>query len=217
MPSPIDQLVSAQTDTTREAAWDALVAEQTRLLMHVARSVAAQHDGAMDAYTFVLERLREDEFRRLRGYADDGRSRFSTWLAVVARRLCLDYYRQRYGRPRGDLNGSATAARQAARRRLMDFVAHDIAAVDLAAIDTDAPDVALRLRERNDALDAAFQALSAEDQVLLRLRFHDGLTGQEIASTLGLPTPFHVFRRLNATYDQLRRALQSRGVEDSVP
>jgi len=49
--------------------------------------VVVSKDGAMDAYAYVLERLRERDCARLRTYADGGPARFTTWLVVVARRL----------------------------------------------------------------------------------------------------------------------------------
>src|SRR5204862_509166 len=82
----------------------------------VARSLTTDHDAAMDGYAHVLERLREHDCRRLRGYAPDGRTKFTTWLVVVARRLCLDFHRHRYGR--SDDPAPDAAAARAARRRL---------------------------------------------------------------------------------------------------
>jgi DNA-directed RNA polymerase specialized sigma24 family protein len=48
---------------------------------------------------------------------------------------------------------------------------------------------------------------------MLTLRFEDGLTALEIARTVGLPTPFHVFRHLNRSFAALRRALSAEGIE----
>ena len=50
----------------RDEAWSALVAKHSRLLLTVARTVAAEHDGAMEAYAYVLERLDLIARRRLR-------------------------------------------------------------------------------------------------------------------------------------------------------
>lgn len=48
----------------------------------------------------------------------EGCGRLSTWLVVVARRLCLDAERQRYGRSRAEA-ASEPAAAHAGRRRLV--------------------------------------------------------------------------------------------------
>jgi len=94
----LSTLLDAANPAAREAAWTRFVETHNRLLLHVARSVDRDHDAAMDAYAHVLEQFRGDDFRRLRAYASDGRSKFTTWLVVVTRRVCLDHVRQRYGR-----------------------------------------------------------------------------------------------------------------------
>lgn len=215
----LETLLNAPDASSREAAWAEFVSEHSRLLIHVARDLFKQHDEAMDAYTCVLERLGEDDCRRLRGFEDDGRSRFTTWLTVVARRLCLDYYRHRYGRPRGDPTSNGAGERLAARRRLLNLtVSQNVSVAELAASDVSStPDAQLRVQELSAAVGAAVAELSAEEQLLLKLRFDDGLSGAEIARVLGWATPFHVFRRLNATFDRRRSTLRARGVEGSAP
>lgn len=49
------------------------------------------HDAAMDRYAYMLAQLRCSDFTPLQCHAADGRSAFTTWLVVVARRLCLDH------------------------------------------------------------------------------------------------------------------------------
>jgi DNA-directed RNA polymerase specialized sigma subunit len=68
---------------------------------------------------------------------------------------------------------------------------------------SDLPDPALRdpaeemdERDRRTALRHAVAKLAPGDQLLIRLRFEQGLTAREIAPLLGLPTQFHVYRRL---------------------
>ena len=208
----------APDPTMRDEAWASLVAKHSRLLLNVARGVAAEHDGVMDGYAYVLERLREDDYRRLRGYAADGRSAFATWLVVVARRLCVDHYRARYGRaPRGQGDVAGAHEGRSARRKLFDLAA---SAVDLSAIaDDDAatPDAALRATQLDDALAAAIASLPPADQLLLKLRFDDGLPVSEIADTLKFPSIFHVYRRISVVCATLRRALAARGVESGAP
>jgi RNA polymerase sigma factor (sigma-70 family) len=186
--------------------------------MMVARTVAAEHDGVMGAYAYVLERLREDDYRRLRGYLHDGRSTFSTWLAVVARRMCVDHYRRRYGRPpRGEGDASAGREERATRRRLFDL---SRATRDLIAITDDrgpTPDDAVRIAQRNQALARAIDDLDPADRVLLKLRFEDDLSARDIATVLQMPSAFHVYRRLATVFASLRRRLAARGVESSVP
>jgi RNA polymerase sigma factor (sigma-70 family) len=191
--------------------WAAFVAEHSRVLLNVARSVTSDHDAAMDSYAYILEQLRADDCRRLRAFVPDGRSRFTTWLVVVARRLCLDHRRQRYGRVRDDDPAAAMATRQ----RLLDFVTEkdpdQIASNSLDAVQS------LQVRELHDVLEAALARLDPTDRLLLKLRFEDELPAREIAAVLRLPTLFHVYRRLNTLLSELRVALGKRGVEDANP
>lgn len=209
-PQELARLLAAPDPPTREAAWDAFVASHSRLLLHTARSLNHDHDAAMDGYAYVLEALRSDDYRRLRAYTADGRSKFSTWLVVVARRLCLDFYRSRYGRAR-DVGADSRELR-AARRRLVDLVGTEIDP-DLSPAGTD-PAIELQSRDRAAALDASLHALAARDRLLLTLRFDDDLSAREIAQLMGFATPFHVYRRLNAVLADLRQALRRRGVDE---
>ena len=211
LPLALSRLLATADTNAQDEAWAAFVAEHSRLLVNAARSVTSDHDAAMDCYTYILEQLREDGCRRLRAFVPDGRSRFTTWLVIVARRLCVDQRRRRYGRVRNDDSASAMAA----RRRLLDLVAEKDPD-EIASIDID-PQQSLRVDELHHVLEAAVARLAPADRVLLRLRFEDELPAREIAAVLRLPTVFHVYRRLNALLTELRVTLRNRGVEDPEP
>jgi RNA polymerase sigma factor (sigma-70 family) len=205
LPPELLGLLNATDRVARDAAWDAFVAAHSRLLMYVARSVGREYDAAMDAYVYLLEQLRADDCRRLHAYADDGRSKFTTWLVVVARRLCLDQVRRRYGRARGE--DPAEGERRAERRRLEDLLSDRLdldSVVDVAAPE---PDAELIAAEQSRALLTAVAGLEPRDRLLLKLRFEDDLSAREIAPLLAFPTPFHVYRRINAVLQSLRAAL----------
>ena len=210
-PVALSRLLAASDTNAQDAAWAAFVAEHSRLLLNVARSLASDHDAAMDGYSYILEQLREDGCRRLRAFAPDGRSKFTTWLVVVTRRLCVDHRRHRYGRVRDD----DTAAAMAARRRLLDLVA-EMDPDEIASKGVD-PEQSLQVGELHDVLEAALASLAPADRVLLKLRFEDELPAREIAAVLRMPTVFHVYRRLEALLKELRVALKTRGVEDAEP
>jgi len=216
LPRSLSRLLSAHVEDGSDdvdAAWRAFVAEHTRLLLHVARSVSASHDDAMDAYTHVLEHLREKNCSRLREFALDPRCKLTTWLVVVARRLCLDLYRRRYGRRRDGEDDE----QRATRRRLQDLVAEEIDWHDLVAASGEGAELAIRQTELSDALQQELSRLAPRDQLLLQLRFTDDLTAQEIAKLLDFASPFHVYRRVNFVLGELRRMLTDRGVESSIP
>lgn len=206
----LDDLLNAST-ADRDRAWQMFVAAYTRLLLHVARSVCHDPDDTMDVYTFILEELRANDAARLRAFAQDGRSKFSTWLVVVARRLCSDFRRQRYGRSR-DVSSESARQEQLFRWRLYAFAGEDVELADLAA-PLVAVDEQLSAREVRQALAAAVDAMLPADRLLLKLRFEDGLSAQQIAKVLRFPSPFHVYRRLDTLTKSLRRSLEASGVE----
>jgi RNA polymerase sigma factor (sigma-70 family) len=217
-PSHLQVVLGGDEIDVRDAAWRSLIAEHSRLLMYVARSVAAEHDEAMDAYACVLEQLRSDDFRVLRKFASAGTGTFTTWLTVVARRMCVDFYRSRYGRLRAlESNRPSAEARRDARRRLADLMAVGLDVTPLLKNDDADPEEKLRETELLTILQSVMVDLEPSDRLLLKLRFEDGLTAQEIATALEWPTQFHVFRRLNALFGLLRKRLQSRGVDNHIP
>lgn len=217
-PIELVRLLSAQDDAERDAAWDAFVARYSKLLLLISREYGGTHDDAMDRYAVVLARLREDDFRRLRVWAADQRSALTTWLGVIARRASLDELRRRYGRQRESGGESADLRRQ--RRRLSDLVTEDLLP-EMDAADTHgaiaSAELELRRSELRQRLDRCVRTLSADDQLLLALRFRDDKTAADIARILGLPTAFHVYRRLDRLAARLREGLRRQGVEDPVP
>jgi RNA polymerase sigma factor (sigma-70 family) len=206
-------LLGADDSSQLEAAWRGFVAEHTRLLLHVARSVFKGHDEVMDAYAYILEQLRANDCRRLREFVADPRSRLSTWLVVVSRRLCLDFYRRRYGRD----HGGTSREQRALRRRLQDLVAEDVEVHELPATRMVGAELLVRQTELRNALDRALTEVGVSDRLLLRLRFDDDLSAQEIAHLLGFSSAFHVYRRVNALLARLRRSLEAQGIENALP
>ena len=214
-PQELQDLLQASSSPLRDEAWSRFVARFSPLLLHTARSVARRHDAAMDAYAHLLEQLRIEECRRLRQYAEDPRSQFSTWLVVVARRLCLDHQRQRYGRFRSEQ--PADAAALASRRRLVDLIADEITGSDTIHDPGQSPDDQVRRQDLMTALNASLAIRTPAERLLLALRFEDDLPAREIARILRMPTPFHVYRALNSLLGELRLALGKRGVADAQP
>ena len=213
VPLELGVLLHAPDPAAREAAWAGLIAGHTRLLLGVARSLGGGHDEAMERYSYILEKLCEGDFRRLRAFQADGRARFSTWLTVAARRLCLDHHRTRYGRSRPERHPEEAAPLRAIRRRLADSLTADLDTDLLADTGATSADHEAIHAERDELLRAAVETLSASDRLLLTLRFEDDLSAARISAILGLPTPFHVYRRLNIVLGRLRAGLQARGIE----
>jgi RNA polymerase sigma factor (sigma-70 family) len=213
LPFELDAILRAPDSEARTAAWERLVARHSRLLLAVARSFGGGRDEAMERYAYLLEKLSESDHHRLRAFRADGRASFTTWLTVAARRLCLDHLRSRYGRTRPTQAPDRAAVLRRLRRRLADSAGAEVD-TDLL-VDGDAASAegeAIR-RERDQRLHAELARLPASDRLLLALRFEDDLSAAKIAGFVGLPTAFHVYRRLNAILAALRSALESQGID----
>jgi RNA polymerase sigma factor (sigma-70 family) len=215
-PPELNALLDADRDSADDA-WRAFLSKFSPLILHAARSTSNGYDDAMDFYAYALEAMRENNFRRLRGYSVDPRSKFTTWLVLVVRRLCIDRQRQKYGRITDKRRSDVPNDERAARKRLLDLTA---AKVDLSTIeDADQRDaeVELRTSELKEILGSAISELEPKDQLLLTLRFVDGLSAKEIAPLQSWPSPVHVYRRIDVLMSQLRRVLEKRGVDDPMP
>jgi RNA polymerase sigma factor (sigma-70 family) len=212
-PLVLGELLRASDSVEREAAWEELISRHTRLLLAVARSFRGGHDEAMERYAYILGKLRESDFHRLRTFDAAAGASFSTWLAASARRLCLDHHRSLYGRQRPALATDRSESLRILRRSLIDSVGAEIDAdllPDSAVIAADAQAV---LMERNALLVSELSKLAPRERLLLALRFQDALSASRVARIVGLPTPFHVYRQLSGILTRLRTALKARGLD----
>jgi len=198
-----------------DEAWSDFAREYTALLLHVSRSVSRGRDEAMDAYAYLLERLSEDSCRKLRAYTEDPRSKFTTWLVVVARRICIDHHRAKYGRVRNE-ESKAERERLGLRRRLADLAEGPEFADAIPDENAETPAEALERAELSSEIRALRESLPPADRLLLNLRFDDGLSAAEIATILRFPSPFHVYRRINALLADLKDRLKDRGFEHAA-
>jgi RNA polymerase sigma factor (sigma-70 family) len=212
-PFELSQLLRAADSSSQQAAWEDLIARHTRLLLAVSRSFNGGHDEAMERYTYILDKLREDDFRRLRTFDETSGARFSTWLTVTARHLCLDHLRALYGRQRESAQPNRTYPLRSIRRALADSIGPEVDVERI--IDEQSPSLIVQavVGERDVALRAALVQLKSRERLLLALRYEDDLSAARIARIVGLPTPFHVYRQLNTILEKLRLSLESRGIE----
>lgn len=208
-PASLSSLVPAE----RDRAWDAFVSSHSALLIRVARIVLRDHDAAMDAYASILGHLRDDDFKRLGAYRVTDGCTFETWLAVVARRLCLDYHRHKYGRARGDDALSLEA--QTVRKRLADLISVELDFQPDLATNHPSPDAALNQAEVVEALNAILADLAARDRLLLRYRFDDELPAIQIMRVMKFRSVFHVYRRVNSILALCRTSLEQQGFRSS--
>jgi RNA polymerase sigma factor (sigma-70 family) len=81
-------------------AWKLFLEEFSPVLYQVAQLYSNTEDDASDCFLYICEQLARNGFRRLLKFKPDGNASFITWLRVVARNLCFDWYRHQNGRPR---------------------------------------------------------------------------------------------------------------------
>lgn len=215
-PPELDRLLESTDSAAREEAWTAFLDSHSRLLLRTAHSLGGDHDAVMDRYAYILDWLQRDDYARLRAYVPDGRCRFSTWLVVVSRRLCLDQRRRRYGEA-STASDPGAVERRATRRRLVDLVGEQIDVADLSGPSIEGPDWGIRSLELGKALEEALAAVEPRDRLLLKLRFEFDVPMKEIADIVRAPSVFHLYRRLRRVLDGLREALARQGIKDSVP
>ncbi|MGE5358128.1 MAG: sigma-70 family RNA polymerase sigma factor [Bacteroidales bacterium] len=96
----IDGLLRQLGSRDPRGAWTHFLEIYSPLLLDVVRLFEREQDAVADCYVFICDRLSRNNFRRLRRFAPHGPARFSTWLVVVARNLCLDWHRHQVGRER---------------------------------------------------------------------------------------------------------------------
>jgi len=213
LPRDVDVLLAATDHAALDRAWEAFLRQHSDVLLRVARAMGGGHDATMDRYAFVLDALRCDDYKRIRAYAPEGRGAFDTWLAVVARRLCLDAYRHRYGRTQSDRH--TAEEERVTRRQLVDFVGDELGLETLEGDAGAIPDVELERAERRTLLEAALARLDVTDRLILRLRFEDALSVPEIARLVGADSPFKVYRQLDKVLAAVRKDLVAAGVHDA--
>jgi RNA polymerase sigma-70 factor (ECF subfamily) len=213
--NPLNALLHANAPASEERAWATFLSQHSQLFLQVARSLGGDHDVVMDRYAFILEALRQQNCRRLRTFDPAGGGQLTTWLIIVSRRLCLDHYRQRYGRKRSE--SAASVAERSDRRQLSDLLGGALGLETLVMPSDEVPDEALLKAQLRAGLERALATLEPADRLVLRLRFEDERSVPEIARILGEASPFKLYRRLDRILASLRRVLEEMGIADSVP
>ena len=128
-PADLVSLLAANAGAQDEA-WARFLRRYSDHVLGACRSVTKDPDVSMDHYAYVLEALRRDDCRRLRGYRPDGRTQFTTWLSVVCRRLCVDRHRSLNGRAS---QGEEPSTAVKLRRRLQRMAGEDLLIEELPA------------------------------------------------------------------------------------
>lgn len=214
-PISLDALLAARDDASREAAWQEFLAEHTGLLLHASRNQGGDHDAVMDRYLYVVQALRETDYARLRQYSSANGGKFTTWLLVVARRLCFDEHRMRYGRAQA--SSESSLAKHDERRQLVDLIGNEVGLETLEEPSGRNPESIMRKDELRHMLARALDELPTTDRLILRFRFEDELSVPEITRLLGESSPFVLYRRLEKILGRMRGFLEGAGITESQP
>lgn len=217
LPAELARLLASSNDLSREKAWRVFLDTFSPLILHAARSASTGYDEGMDAYASALDALRADDCRKLRGYSADPRSKFSTWLVVVVRRVCIDAQREKFGRASAKEKTDGISDERAARRRLATLTSAAIELESLPDSHGETPDGEVRRHDLHEQLESALADLDERDRLLLTLRFVDDLPARRIAELQGWPDQVVVYRRINQLTALLKQKLLSRGVDSPIP
>ena len=217
LPQELARLLDATDDVSRERAWNVFLNAFSPLILHAARSGSGGYDEGMDAYAAALDGLRAADYRKLRAYSADPRSKFSTWLVVVVRRICIDAQRERFGRSTAAEKADGISDERAARRRLATLTGEAVELNTIADAQGSSPDEYVRRSDLNQRLEEALAELDERDRLLLTLRFVDDLPARRIAEVQGWPDQMMVYRRIAQVTAMLREKLSKRGVDSSIP
>jgi RNA polymerase sigma-70 factor, ECF subfamily len=174
-------------------AFARLVAIHEGMVLNLAARLLGDREEAKDIAQDVFLQV----YRTLPRF--EGRSTVRTWIYRIVVNQCCN--RQRWWRRR----------RRAAACPLEEITPADEAKMS-AVSPTEGPYERLARRERARRMEAALLALSFDHRAVLLLREVEGLSCEEIATTLALPIGT-VKSRLARGRDGLRRALASRGEE----
>ena len=159
-------LDSLRTDRAREA-WTEFLALNSDQIYKTARLTTGDEETAADCYLYICEQLSRNGFKRLLHFRPEGPAKFETWLGVVARNLCLDWLRSRFGRKRAfrSLERMTPFEIEVFRLHVQQGLSLD---ETLAQIKPRNPDATVETVEAADA--RIEQALSSRQRWLLRQR-----------------------------------------------
>jgi RNA polymerase sigma-70 factor, ECF subfamily len=174
-------------------AFAGLVARHEAMVLNLAARLLGDPEEARDIAQEVFLQV----YRTLGRF--QGRSTLRTWIYRIVVNQCRN--RQRWWRR---------------RRRAAACPIDEISAVDEARLASTSPEESpferLARRERARKVSVALAGLSFDHRAILLLREVEGLSCEEIGSTLGLPTGT-VKSRLSRARDALRRGLGPEGEE----
>lgn len=180
-------------------AWQKFILQYSNFIFRAIIKYTDDYDEKMAVYLHVLEKLRENRFARLRGFAF--KAKLSTWLTVVARRLALDFLRGRYGRDFGlkKIRVVSIDGEPGYLKLLRDMATPE---TELAALER---------RERRQLLESdlrrSLDKLEDRERLAVQLIYFQGVKIKDAGKLLKLPSAYKfVARTLNKIRAEMEHA-----------
>ena len=266
--APVQLLLERLRSPDAQAGWEEFLCQYSSLLYHSVRTFTPDEDEASDCFVHECEQLFRNGFRRLLKFRLDGTASFSTWLRVVARNLCYDWHRKKYGRlrpfksvqhlstlelevyrcryecrfsreetlqqlqatwPTANMNELTdiesrlehslssrqhwllSAWKQRESTAAISSTEEETWEESTAAIDTAPnPETLVVDRQQRARLLESVGLLPPDERLIVRLRFEEELSLEEIANLTGLGDAQRVHRRIAAILQKLRVVMETR-------
>ena len=182
-----------------EASWDRFLDEYGGLIYRIIGNYRRNQQDVRELFIHVIENLWHDGARRLRAW--EGRSRFSTYLAAVTSRLCIDYFRGRLHREQARYEPLDEREPPAASRAAM-----------CGEGQAGAPCHVVQ-RECGEILMNCVGRLAQEERDIVTLFYWQGRRYAEIASLMRIPVS-SVGKRLLSARGRIHRMLARSGIKN---
>lgn len=179
-----DRMLVGQILEGNVRSWRRFILDYSVFIYSAAVRYTADEEEKADVYLQTLEKLRENDFEKLRRFSFQ--SSLSTWLTAVSRNMAIDFLRSKYGRdfrlkkikllPLDDFDSPADPARQ--------------------------PEAAYRDREREGIrekllaeLETALKGLDAPEALLIQLIYFKGLKIRDAGQVLKIGPAYKFLQR----------------------
>ena len=181
-----DRILVGQILEGNVRSWQRFILDYSVFIYSAAVRYTSDEDEKTTAYLQILEKLRENDFEKLRRFAFQ--SSLSTWLTAVSRNMTIDFLRSKYGR---------------------DFRLKKIKLIPLADFDGPAdpdpdrqPEAAYQNREREGIrekllaeLETTLKELEAREALLIKLVYFKGLKIRDAGQILKIGPAYKFLQR----------------------
>ncbi|MBC8185300.1 sigma-70 family RNA polymerase sigma factor [candidate division KSB1 bacterium] len=99
--NPKQKILKDDFNKNPEYTWNRFLQHYNQLILAVISKLVRNYDDKMDLYAYSLEQFKDKNCEKLFKYFEKPRNyNFETWIAVVTRNCCMDWFRKAHGRKR---------------------------------------------------------------------------------------------------------------------